>query len=82
VYSVHIETGQRPTEKDTKMTNLEIAIAQFADLNRAMVAFWKGEAAEPVDADYGYKHGWVTVNGESFSSRVLHPGCAEQPYMD
>jgi len=38
------------------MTNLETAIAQFAALNRAMVEFWKGNAAEPVDADYGYKH--------------------------
>ena len=64
------------------MTNFETAIAQFAALNRAMVEFWRGNAAEPVDADYGYKHGWITVNGESFSSRQCQPGTAEQPYMD
>lgn len=64
------------------MTNLEIAIEAFNGRNREiwnMMLNNVGNEAE-INARYNYKHGWVSVNGESFDSDIL-PG-AHQPYSD
>ncbi len=48
------------------MTNLEIARARFEAYDTATIEhlFRNGPAVN--DADFGYHHGWIIVNGESF----------------
>lgn len=52
------------------MTNLEIARRNFAQYDAATIEHLFRNAPAVNDADFGYRHGWVVVNGESFNREM------------
>lgn len=55
------------------MTNLEIARSKFEAYDKARIeaAFSRGPAIN--DADYDYKHGWITVGDDCFNRDLAFP---------
>jgi hypothetical protein len=53
------------------MTNLEIASEKFKAYDAATIEhlFRNGPAVD--DAAFGYRHGWMTVNGQSFNREMV-----------
>ena len=58
------------------MTNQQIAAKKFDDRMKEIVAFdFHGIGNEQeINARYGYKHGWIVVNGQSFNMEMAFPG--------
>lgn len=52
------------------MTRQQIAAARFAAYDAAIIEnlFRNGPAVN--DADFGYRHGWIMVEGESFNREM------------
>ena len=65
----------------TRTAALEVATAKFNALLAARTANLFHGAAEPQDADYGYRHGWVAVGGFNFGTDEMI-GPNNQPYLD
>ena len=61
------------------MTNQEIARATFAAFDKEMIeCMFRGVGDEKeIEARYGYRHGWISVNGEGFNKDKAFP---EVPY--
>lgn len=55
---------------------LQIAKQRYAAFQKARTDHDYGRGPEPREADYGYRHGWVMVDGFSFGSDEL----TGQPY--
>lgn len=54
------------------MTNQEIARERFNAYDKANSAIgWAKDYA--LDAAHGYQHGWIVVNGESWSKEMAFP---------
>lgn len=51
------------------MTNQQIAAQMFNDRTREIIELdFRGVGNEQeINARYGFKHGWIVVNGESFN---------------
>lgn len=47
---------------------------------KADIEFLFGRGPEPKKEDYGYRHGWIVVDGKSFPAEKWYPN--NQPYMD
>lgn len=58
-----------------------IAKDRFSRLNAALMLFWQGKGPEPIEAEYGYRHGWVKVGPFNFRSDEISDG-VDQPVMD
>ena len=66
-------------------TNQQIAAERFAAHQRDVTAFMFGERASmtnlharaardaAIDADHGFRRGWITVNGEAFNMEMAFP---------
>lgn len=52
------------------MTNRELAASQFKAYESAMIEHMFRNAPEPKGEEFGYQHGWVVVNGESFNREM------------
>ena len=66
----------------TRNQALEIATKKYDAFQAARIANLFHGAAEPKEADYNYKHGWIVdVGGFNFSSAEIS-GPVNQPYMD
>ena len=50
---------------------IEIAKANLEAFDKARIAALFHQGPEPVEADYGYKHGWIILNGVSYSREQL-----------
>lgn len=55
----------------TRTEALTIACQQFKVYQDADIEAMFGRGPEPNGADYGYRHGWVTVDGHSFNNEDL-----------
>jgi hypothetical protein len=57
------------------MTNQEIAAQQFTAYQREMIDFdFRGIGDEQeIKTRYGFHHGWIVVNGESFDMERAFP---------
>lgn len=57
-------------------TNQQIAAERFTARSREINAFdFRGIGDEQeINARYGYRHGWIAVNGESFCMETAFPG--------
>ena len=65
----------------TRNQALEIATQKYNALQIARIVSLFHGAAEPQDADYNYKHGWIIdVGGFNFSGNEISPN--NQPHMD
>jgi hypothetical protein len=65
----------------TRNQALAIATAQFNQMNLAHINHdFKGGPAVN-EASFGYRHGWVSVEGFSFGTDEM-VGPNNQPYMD
>lgn len=57
------------------MTNQQIAAQKFTARQREMIDLdFRGIGCEQeINARYGFKHGWIVVNGESFNMERAFP---------
>lgn len=58
------------------MTNQEIAAQIFTARGKELINLdfrGIGDEAE-INERYGYRHGWIVVNGESFNMELAFPG--------
>jgi len=62
-------SGVREMEKP-EMTKLEKARKLFAEYLAAQTAHDFGRGPKPNPEEYGYRHGWVTVEGEAFDHEM------------
>lgn len=65
----------------TRIEALEIARKAYAAYQSAYTNHLFRDAPAPVDADYGYHHGWVSAGEFNFGSDEM-VGPTNQPYMD
>jgi hypothetical protein len=54
------------------MTNQETARQQFEALDSRLLAA-RFEGCEAIEAEFGYRHGWLSVNGEGFNRDKAFP---------
>ncbi len=54
------------------MSNQEIARAKFEELDKALLAA-RFEGCAEIEAQFGYKHGWLQINGEGFNREKAFP---------
>jgi hypothetical protein len=62
-------SGVREMEKP-EMTKLEKARKLFAEYLAAQTAHDFGRGPKPNPEQFGYRHGWVTVEGEAFNHEM------------
>lgn len=55
----------------TRHDALQIAKVRYAEFMKARTDADFGRGPEPREADYGYRHGWMSVAGHSFNSEDL-----------
>lgn len=55
----------------TRDEALKIAKVQYAAYQKASIEHLFRGAPEPVDADYGYRHGWIIIGEHSFNNEDL-----------
>ena len=57
------------------MTNQQIAAERFTARTTEIIEFgFRGIGNEQeINARYGYRHGWIIVNGESFNIEMAFP---------
>lgn len=55
----------------TRSEALQIAKASYAAYQKADIEHLFGRGPEPVESDYGYRHGWVIVGDFSFNNEDL-----------
>lgn len=53
------------------MTNLETARKMFKAYDAATIEHLFRNAPAVDDADFGYRHGWIVVNGQSFNREMV-----------
>ena len=62
------------TNRKAIKMNAHIAAYRFTMLDRAAWDFWMGRGPEPKESDYGFRHGWISIDGQSYSRpSVLGP---------
>lgn len=58
------------------MTNQQIAAERFTARTKEIIELdFRGIGNEQeINARYGFRHGWIVVNGESFNNEKAFPG--------
>lgn len=58
------------------MTNQQIAAERFNARSKEIIELdFRGIGNEQeINTRYGYRHGWIVVNGESFNMELAFPG--------
>ncbi len=58
----------------TREQAIEIAKARHNDRCRAYWQFWTHGGQEPNDLTFGFRHGWIDIEGHAIGSHDYAPG--------